>query len=369
MNTGNPDAVPAPVVAMNVSTKIFPGDNPEERPVEHSLSAVAEWLASDGTTPEPVVQCPICYAEISIDGLSPLNPDDEADLDKTAAAADTAATAVSAAAAATADPESDKYSPSGVALTCSHILCSTCARNTYRFHGSGCPLCRQRTLGVRCGHLVTTALPVRGGANIELTVGGLAEYLHGGLDEKPDWCRRCVAKGHASWTVTWEAGPTTGNPWVLWTEDATSSPVALTREEALGVLEERGLSESDRSVLAVLSAQEAVEFFRFVDRGDIDAASNGRRGVVTRTGAGPWFYVSYEDGSGEEETVSPVAEGEALTSRPPPPPRHRAVVRQGGVAFPIRSEDDSDYSDYYSEYSGSSIRYESDEEQDYELDY
>jgi hypothetical protein len=132
------------MLAAMQATKTLPGDNPEERPVEHCLSKVLEWQVSDLTAPEPVVQCPICYNEMSVKGISPLNPVGAPSGPATIAAADTVT-------------EADD-GPDGFLLICSHILCAVCAANMYvgrsRWN-------RRMSIHNTCGPLAAAVLPRR----------------------------------------------------------------------------------------------------------------------------------------------------------------------------------------------------------------
>lgn len=160
---------------------------PEQRPVEYSLSKIVEWLESDRTASEPVVQCPICYGEISVKGISPHNPVD---------ASPSATTTTTITPDTTTTTQGDE--PVAIALCCSHILCSACAMRIYVSIGPNpdrkrkCVLCRRRTVGTRCGHMIMTPVPSRSHAyGLE---GGLERYPHGG-QETPEWCPRCVIEG------------------------------------------------------------------------------------------------------------------------------------------------------------------------------
>lgn len=186
MAPNNPHAVPPHVVAMlaamKPSTKILPGDNPNERPVEHSLSKIVEWQDSDRTAPEPVVQCPVCYAEIDVKGLSALNPVE---------------------APSTPPPPHPVHGPTGptgnpigIALICSHILCSVCALNIYRSTGPTanrsrkCVLCRGAVVHPMCGHLAMMPVPRRDDAYFMDDMA--TPYVNGRDNKTPEWCPRCV---------------------------------------------------------------------------------------------------------------------------------------------------------------------------------
>ncbi|KAK0752781.1 hypothetical protein B0T18DRAFT_483709 [Schizothecium vesticola] len=170
--TRSPPHVVAMLAAMKLSNKILYGDNPEERPVEHCVSKVIEWQFSDRTAPEPVVRCPICYNEISVKGISPVNPVGAPSGPATTAAGDTVTNA--------------DDGPNGLALICSHILCAVCAANM-------CGVCRRMSMHNTCGHLAATVIP-RWGETYFLP-GKVERYPQGGLEETPEGCLDCGPEG------------------------------------------------------------------------------------------------------------------------------------------------------------------------------
>ncbi|KAK4448960.1 hypothetical protein QBC34DRAFT_438733 [Podospora aff. communis PSN243] len=149
-------------------------------PVEHCFHRIKAWVQSDPSTRstehEPLATCPVCYDELNIFGITPSGPEAKRNAGRKQMDAltgrvcmlgnkmDALDTKVSA--------EHDKidqldgklyqlFNKSGVALHCTHMLCTECHREVCKAARDGrmvCPLCRVDCVA-GCGHSAHHALP------------------------------------------------------------------------------------------------------------------------------------------------------------------------------------------------------------------
>jgi len=167
------------------------------RPEEHCFHNIRRWLHSDRSEPEPAGVCPVCYAELSIGGITPLPTSDT--------------------------NSSSPTNPSpAVALHCTHMLCAPCHATIWKL-STGCddedegiylqdeddfpdsplcPVCRRNFSARDCEHSVH--YPIRpvgqaaGGEGDEKYAAADCAILIAEGGRVPGFCVKCCDEGDDS---------------------------------------------------------------------------------------------------------------------------------------------------------------------------